>query len=198
MLLGAGGALLLAAAVAVALLTVTRDRASAEIVSVGPNSLAAIDPQTNRVLAAIPVGARPASIVSARGHLWVANLDEDTVSRVDPKAGRVVRTIPTGTAPDGLAEGHDAVWAIGGDGVILRIDPIFNKVVARIPTVEAGTLLSVAPATGGVAASCRRGLVDRGWLPLDASAFPPRPGHEAGTGGDRDRARADGDCLWPR
>ncbi len=152
-LLGAGGALLLAAAVAVALLTVTRDPASAEIVSVGPNSLAAIDPQTNRVLAAIPVGARPASIVSARGHLWVANLDEDTVSRVDPKAGRVVRTIPTGTAPDGLAQGHDAVWAIGGDGVILRIDPIFNKVVARIPTVAAGTLLSVAPATSGVATS---------------------------------------------
>ena len=153
LLLGVGGALLLAAAIAVAVLTVTRDRASAEIVSVGPNSLAAIDPQTNRVLAAIPVGARPASIVSARGHLWVANLDEDTVSRVDPKAGRVVRTIATGTAPDGLAEGHDAVWAIGGDGVILRIDPIFNRVVARIPTVEAGTLLNVAPATGGVAAS---------------------------------------------
>ena len=152
-LLGVGGALLLAAALAVALLTVTRDRTSAGIVSVGPNSLVAIDPETNRVVAEIPVGTRPESVTFARGHLWVANLDDDTVSRVDPKAGRVVRTIPTGTAPKALAEGHDAVWAIGGDGVILRIDPVFNKVVARIPTVKAGTLLKVAPVTGGVAAT---------------------------------------------
>ena len=151
MLLGAGGALLLAAALAVALLTVTRDRTSAGIVSVGPNSLVAIDPETNRVVAEIPVGTRPESVTFARGHLWVANLDDDTVSRVDPKVGRVVRTIATGTAPKALAAGHAAVWAIGGDGVILQIDPVFNKVVARIPTVEAGTLLRVGTATGGVA-----------------------------------------------
>jgi peptide/nickel transport system substrate-binding protein len=129
-----------------------RDRPSAGLVSVPPSSLAAIDPETNRVIAAIPVGARPAGVVFFRGQLWVANLDDSTVSRVDPKAGRVVRTIPTGTAPIALAEGHDAVWAIGGDGIVLRIDPVFNRVVARIPTVEAGTLLSVAPrATSGVA-----------------------------------------------
>ena len=197
-LLGAGGALLLAAALAVALLTVTRDRTSAGIVSVGPNSLVAIDPETNRVVAEIPVGARPESVTFARGHLWVANLDDDTVSRVDPKVGRVVRTIPTGTAPKALAEGHDAVWAIGGDGVILRIDPVFNKVVARIPTVEAGTLLRVATATGGVAASADAVWAVAGGYLSTPRLFRHRLGHGASRAGDRDGVRPDVDRRRPR
>ena len=127
-LLGVGGALLLAAALAVAALALTRDRTSAGIVAVGPNSLAAIDPGTNEVVAAIPVGTKPASVVSAHGSLWVANLDDETVSRVDAEAGRVVGTIPTGTAPLALAAGHGAIWAIGEDGIVLRINPAFNKV----------------------------------------------------------------------
>jgi len=153
-LLGLGGALLLAAALVVAVFEVTRDRTSAGIVSVGPNSLAAIDPDTNRVVAEIPVGARPGSVLSANGALWVANLDDGTVMRIDPRARRVVRTIATGTAPSGLAGGGGAVWAIGGErGVVLRIDPAFNAVVDRIETVKVGTLLTSAPATAAVAAT---------------------------------------------
>ncbi|MBA3428318.1 MAG: winged helix-turn-helix domain-containing protein [Actinobacteria bacterium] len=152
-LLGVGGALLLAAALAVAVLSVTRDRTSAGIVSVGPNSLAAIDPETNRVVAEIPVGARPTSVVFAEGSLWVANLDDETVSRIDPKARRVVRNIPTGSAPIGLAGGGEAVWAIGERGVVLRIDPAFNEVVGRIPTVKAGTIAGGVRNAGAVAAT---------------------------------------------
>jgi YVTN family beta-propeller protein len=155
MLLGLGGALLLAAALAVAVFEVTRDRASAGIVSVDPNSLAAIDPETNRIVAAIPVGARPASVVSASGALWVANVDDDNVMRIDPKARRIVRTIATGIAASGLAGGAGAVWAIGGArGVVLRIDPVFNEVgEERVKTVKVGTLLASGPATGAVAAA---------------------------------------------
>jgi YVTN family beta-propeller protein len=154
MLFGLGGALLLAAALAVAVFEVTRDRASAGIVSVEPNSLAAIDPETNRIVAAIPVGARPASVVFAGGALWVANVDDENVMRIDPKTQRVVRWIPTGIAASGLAAGAGAIWAIGGErGVVLRIDPFFRAVVDRIPTVKVGTLLASAPATGAVAAT---------------------------------------------
>ena len=154
MLLGLGGALLLAAALAVAVFEVTRDRASAGIVSVEPNSLAAIDPETNRIVAAIPVGARPASVVSASGALWVANVDDDNVMRIDPKARRIVQTIATGIAASDLAAGAGAVWAIGGErGVVLRIEPVFNEVVRRVKTVKVGTLLVSGPATGAVAAT---------------------------------------------
>jgi YVTN family beta-propeller protein len=156
MLLGLGGALLLAAALAVAVFEVTRNRTSAGIVSVEPNSLAAIDPETNRIVAEIPVGARPASVVFASGALWVANLDDDNVMRIDPKTLRVVRNIATGIAASGLAGGAGAVWAIGGErGVVLRIDPVFNEVVKRINTVKVGTLLTAAPATGAIAATAR-------------------------------------------
>ena len=156
MLLGLGGALLLAAALAVAVFEVTRNRTSAGIVSVEPNSLAAIDPETSRIVAEIPVGARPASVVFASGALWVENLDDDNVMRIDPKVRRVVRTIATGIAASGLAGGAGVVWAIGGErGVVLRIDPVFNEVVKRINTVKFGTLLTAAPATGAIAATAR-------------------------------------------
>jgi len=132
----------------------TRDRTSAGIVAVEPNSLAAIDPETNRVVAEIPVGARPASVVFANGALWVANLDDNSVSRIDTKTRRVVRTIATGTAPSDLAGAGGAVWAIGGErGVVLRIDPAFNEVVGRIKTVKFGTVLTAASATGAIAAT---------------------------------------------
>ena len=156
MLLGIGGALLLAAALGIAVLEVTRNRTSAGIVSVEPNSLPAIDPETNRIVTEIPVGARPASVVFSSGALWVANVDDDNVMRIDPKARRVVRTIATGIAASGLAGGARAVWAIGGErGVVVRIDPVFNAVVKRINTVKFGTLLTSAPATGAVAATAR-------------------------------------------
>jgi YVTN family beta-propeller protein len=154
-LLGLGGALLLGAALAVAVLEVTHNRASAGIVSVEPNSLAAIHPDTNRIVAEIPVGARPSSVVSADDALWVANVDDDNVMRIDPRARRVVKTIATGIAASGLAAEPGSVWAIGGArGVVLRIDPVFNAVVGRrIKTVKVGTLLTSGPATGAVAAT---------------------------------------------
>lgn len=140
-LLGVGGLLLLSAALGVAMLGLTRDRTTAGIASVTPNSLARIDPDTNRVVAEIPVGARPASVVFANGALWVANLDDRTVSRVDPGEHRVVRTLPTGSAPLGLANTHGAVWAIGGKGLVRRIDPEFNEVAEPVEMLGAGTFL---------------------------------------------------------
>ena len=152
-LLGVGGALMLAAAVAVAVLGVTRDRASAGLVAVPPNSLAAIDPKTNDVVAAVPVGIRPASVLFAHGSLWVANLDDNTVLRIDPDTKRMIKTITTGTVPSGLVGTRDAVWAIGSDGVVLRIDPEVNDVVERIPTVEAASLLGGSAAGASIAAT---------------------------------------------
>ena len=152
-LIGIGGVLVLAAALAVAALAVTRDQTSAGIVSVPPDSLAEIDPDTNRVVAALPVGARPATVVFAHGALWVANLDDDSVSRIDPQARREAKRIPTGIAPIGLAGGRDAVWAIGGDGFVRRIDAFFNRVTRRIRTGRIGTVAGGGLMAGAVAST---------------------------------------------
>ena len=150
-LFGLGGALLLLAALAVAALTLTRP--SAGIVRVEPNTVAGIDPDTNRVVAQIPVGARPASVAYGEGSLWVANLEDDTVSKVDPKEGLVERNIPTDTDPSALAAGGGAVWTIGPDGVVVRIDPVFREATDRIETVDVGALLGTFGMSGGLAAT---------------------------------------------
>ncbi len=146
-----GGAVLAAAAIGYAALQATRERPSAGLASLAADSLGMIDPTTNRVIAEIPVGARPAGIAYARGALWVANLDDGTVSRVDPNGHRVVRAVTIGTAPAALAAGGGAVWAIAADGILRRIDPTFNTVSRRIPTVVPNSLLTAAPAVPAVA-----------------------------------------------
>lgn len=156
LLIALGAACLVVAAVAVALVEV-RGGGSAGLASVAANSLARIDPRTNRVTAEIPVGARPAGLTSGFGSLWVANLDDATVQRVDTAHGRVVRAIPTAASPTGVAAGAGAVWAVGTDGIVHRIDPHFDAVTRNVTTFKPGSLLTAGLAAGAVAV--RRGAV---------------------------------------
>ena len=102
--------------------------------AVHANSLGIIDPGSNRIVGEVPVGARPATLVSGPGALWVADLDDRTVSRVDPKTRRRVRTIAVHDAPSGLAVSSAGVWAVGAGlehpfaTVIRRIDPRVDEI----------------------------------------------------------------------
>jgi YVTN family beta-propeller protein len=94
---------------------------------VPPNSLAIIDPKTDRVVAGLGVGIRPGPIALGGGSLWVGNLDDGTVSRIDPATRRLVRTITLGATPTGLAWGAGSLWvAYGIRGELARVDPRFN------------------------------------------------------------------------
>ena len=135
------------------------------------------------MVAAIPVGIRPASVVFAHGALWVANLDDDTVSADRParRGGSPRRSRP---APRRLALAGDAAMRSGRserDGVVLRIDPDFNEVVARIPTVKVGSppggRLHGRRSRGDGRRRC--GRVSGGHL-LRSPALPHRSGDEAG------------------
>lgn len=98
-------------------------------VTIPPNTIALIDPATNRVEATVPVGVRPGEVVSGAGSLWVANLDDRSVTRIDSETRRVVRTISLDAAPDALAVGAGAVWVVNGRvGTLYRLDPDFNSV----------------------------------------------------------------------
>ena len=145
MLIAAGGALLLAAAIAA--VVVELDWWRGVTVRVAPNSVAAIDPHTNRVVEQVAVGTRPAAIAFGSGSLWVANLDDQTVSRVDPKTLQTLRTI-RGPRP---ADGHrdDRGWRLGGrvdtsptagltsSVFVDRIDPEFDT-----PSAACGSAMS--------------------------------------------------------
>src|SRR6266511_728396 len=125
-------ALLAAAAVLAAILAMRREPPPA--VHLLGNSLAVIDPRSNRLERQIPVGARPAFVADGDHALWVANLDDNSISRVDPRTSRVVRAIATDASPAGIAVGAGSVWVANSDAAtVSRIDPRYNRPVQTIP-----------------------------------------------------------------
>ena len=96
-------------------------------------AVVAIDATTNRVVASIPAGSKPASIASGDGAIWVGDAQDGTVTRIDPVSRRVVKTIGIGAPAIGLATGAGNVWvATGGFGLVVRIDSRLGAVTRRI------------------------------------------------------------------
>ena len=117
----------------------------------GGDSVARIDPQTNRVAGRpVTTGASPQSLAVGGGSLWVANHDARTVTRIDRVSGKVVANIPVPSEPHRVAFGAGAAW-VGNwhDNSVSRIDPETNRVVGSpIPIgFRAGNL---AVGAGGV------------------------------------------------
>ena len=138
------GALVLAAA-AVAVVLATRGGRSATLpVAVGPDSVVAIGPATNRVLADVPVSNGPTLISGGAGALWVVNGQDETVSRIDPKSRAVAKTIGVPFAPDSLVADESGVWlATGGaserrNAVFVRIEPQSSRPGAVMRTGGGG------------------------------------------------------------
>jgi YVTN family beta-propeller protein len=102
----------------------------------GGDSVARIDPRTNRLVGRpVRTGASPQSLAVGGGSLWVANHDARTVTRIDPASGKVVADIPVGSEPHRVAYGAGAAW-VGNwhDNSVSCIDPHTNRVVgAPIP-----------------------------------------------------------------
>ena len=89
-----------------------------------PNSVAVIDPKSNRVTDVIDVGARPGPIAAGAGAVWTGNLDDKTLTRIDPAALRTIGTTTLAATPTGVAAAFAAVWVAHGlTGQISRVDP---------------------------------------------------------------------------
>jgi DNA-binding SARP family transcriptional activator/streptogramin lyase len=116
----AGGALLLAVAISAGIYELTRHPAP---VLAASNSLAAIDPKTNRVSSDTAVGNTPTAVAVGAGSVWVLNSNEQTISRIDPGTGTLQRTIPAVKPASDIAVGLGAVWVAGSSNVLARIDP---------------------------------------------------------------------------
>ena len=100
------------------------------------NSVARIDPKTNKIADTIAVGKAPCSgLEIGFDSLWVPNCGDQTLSRVDLKTGKLTATFPIGIADTegGLAASPDSIWIMTDKkGTLARIDPATNKVVAEI------------------------------------------------------------------
>jgi YVTN family beta-propeller protein len=137
-------------------------------VHVGANSVAAINPGTDRIVASIPVGTRPGAIAFGSGSLWVANVDDQTVSRVDPQALSTSRTLSVTGPPTGLAASANAIWVTqsdpqGSSVSVNPIDPQFNAVgsATRLGNVVPGGPGTVAARGDTVWVAPSSGLLTR-------------------------------------
>src|SRR5215207_8712539 len=137
----AGGLVLLAAAIAVAVLAITGgDDAGAEPIG---NGVAAIDPTDGDIDSFTESPTAPGNVAVGEGGVWVLNNEERTVSRIDPETGEMTKTFRTRGVPSELAVvagaprlavGAGAVWAANPDGSVSRIDARTGRLVATIET----------------------------------------------------------------
>jgi DNA-binding SARP family transcriptional activator/DNA-binding beta-propeller fold protein YncE len=104
-----------AAAAAAAAIAVGTTRSSEGSVEVRPNSLAVIDPGSNRVIADLDVGRGPSALAVDNGAVWVGNLDDRTVNEVNAQSRRITRTISLEGLPSALTAGAGATWILSGD-----------------------------------------------------------------------------------
>ena len=123
----AAGAVLLAAAAAVTLLVM--DDSGGGLAEVPPNYVGVIDPETNEVVAAIPVGIRPGPVAGGAGHVWVGNLEDRNVTKIDPRRRTVAATVSLESrTPTGLAVAEGELWvAHGARGELSRVAPQFGR-----------------------------------------------------------------------
>jgi YVTN family beta-propeller protein len=163
-LIAAGGTLL---AVVVSLVAARLAGSSAGPVRVEPNSVAAIDPHTNTVVAAVPVGSSPGPIAFGSGSLWVANVDDQTVSRVDPASLRTLHTFSLSGQPTGVAATAGGIWVVQtspqANVSVNSIDPQYNTVgeTNRFPNVIQDGSGAVAYGDGQLWVAPSAGLLTR-------------------------------------
>jgi len=94
-------------------------------------------------LAEVPMKRPCGAMAIAADALWVADCEERTLNRIDLKTAQRIAAIPTGIAnPKGelnVVAGAGSVWVASDDkGVVARVDPASNQVVATV-AVDPGT-----------------------------------------------------------
>jgi len=121
------------AAVAVALVAVLLSRREeSSTFATGPNTVVAIDPESNLIVDGVRVGEGPSGVAVDAGAVWVANLLDGTVSRVDPDLGEVSRQGQVGT-PTAIAVGAGAVWVQDAfNDRLYVIDPQTNAIASSV------------------------------------------------------------------
>ena len=120
----------------------------------------ALDPQTGKLLATVPLGATPSSVAVGAGAVWVLDADDTTISAIDPERRSLESVFSTSSTPTDLAAGAGALWignafrglpfsATSYPESVSRVDPETRVVVATIrlprPKVVRYNAASVSP-----------------------------------------------------
>lgn len=118
----------------------------------GSGTVSRIDPQTNEVVATIPIGNAdlnngrliPSRVTTGDGYVWVATNDDDSVVQIDPKTNQIVATISLGMTPFALAVKNGTLWVTSRENnSVLLVDVNTQQVVETIPDVKDPTAIAV-------------------------------------------------------
>jgi hypothetical protein len=134
-LLAAATAVALAATLAAVLASRGGHPAASPPLFAGPNTLARIDPATNKVSDVIHVGADPVATAARGRSVWVYNREDETISEIDVSSRKVRETTPVRVSAIGddvfagpsLVADRRGAWLVGldrqGRGTLVRIRP---------------------------------------------------------------------------
>lgn len=171
-LIGAG-AVVLVAAVAAVLASGSSSPRSEGLAAVRGDSVVAIDPATNHIVAEYPVGGTPTVVSAGGGAVWTINADGQTLSRIDERSA-IVRTSAINSVPLDLAAGADALWVLtgaqnarGNAGVkgLARLDPHSGAEQATAPVRPvSGNLFRIPPQLVAVGGEAAWAIGRTGWL----------------------------------
>jgi YVTN family beta-propeller protein len=138
------------------------------VVNYAANSVSRIDPTTNAVLATISTetgtGSQPCGLAITPQYVFVAKHEPvGSVVKIDPSTNRMADEIPVGMAspvggPPFIVTADGSVWG-NGPGAVLRLDPVTDKVLAKIEPCRGNGGFKMA--TDGVAlwaSNCDTGL----------------------------------------
>jgi DNA-binding beta-propeller fold protein YncE len=117
------GAALIALAVAAVVLTLTL-RSSGALVAPS-NSVGIVDPVSEELVRAIPVGNTPTEIAASDEWVWVLNSNDGagTISRIDAETRTRVSTFSVVGTPRDLLSMFGSLWIGTAEGRVFRIDP---------------------------------------------------------------------------
>jgi class 3 adenylate cyclase len=134
----------------VGIVLATGDDAIRDAPDVAPTTLVRLDVGTlARDEAAVGDGI--GEIAVGEGSVWLTSFRDSAVYRVDPESLQVQARIGIFEPPQEIAVGADSVW-VTTSSALVRIDPITEEVVERIPLAPCGPtcLTDVAVAAGKV------------------------------------------------
>jgi ABC-type branched-subunit amino acid transport system substrate-binding protein/streptogramin lyase len=132
------GGLVLAAAVGLAILTMTGgDDGDTEALG---NGIAALDPASGDVGSFVDSSTPPGNVAVGDGAVWVLNNERETVSRIDPRTKQVTKRFKTHGVPTDLAVGEGALWVgrAGGEDItnatvsVSRMDPNTGRITRTV------------------------------------------------------------------
>jgi branched-chain amino acid transport system substrate-binding protein len=190
-----------AAAIAAVALVLIRHGGGAEpaVAAVVPDSLAVVDPSTDKTVGQIHIPGRPSIVVGGRRFVWVASDATRTVSSIVPDRLAVSHVVAPNATPTALAAEGGAVWMLDGTRrVLLRIEPGYDEPTRRIALPRAAPLPATNQRLSSLSASFGAGAL---WV-TDGSNHLLRVDPESGRietldlHQPLDDVAVEGDAVW--